>query len=174
MKWRSRATETRKCWSCCFSSLSNYIKPQTQYHPAIMGKLFALEVMGLEFITWILQKGLEEDIDLVSYPLGPWRISLPRCSFHVCWAKGKTISPTHGTPIDWWLLTKTGREEYIDWTHVFYNTGVRSTEVRGFMSVPTCHPKPIFDTLLKTNKDPDNGTLKDRFPLQTSGFQGLC
>ena len=42
------------------------------------------------------------------------------------------------------------------------------------MSVPTCHPKPIFDTLLKTNKDPDNGTLKDRFPLQTSGFQGLC
>ena len=29
-------------------------------------------------------------------------------------------------------------------------------------------------TLPKTNMDPENGTLKDGFPLQTSGFQGPC
>ena len=29
-------------------------------------------------------------------------------------------------------------------------------------------------TLPKANMDPENGTLKDCFPLQTSGFQGPC
>ena len=31
-----------------------------------------------------------------------------------------------------------------------------------------------YNTLPKTNIDPENGTLKDCFPLQTSGFQVPC
>ena len=57
------------------------------------------------------------------------------------------------------------------------------------MQFPLCHQaKPLVlwhpggivktsvkgCTLPKTNVDPENGTLKNCFPLQTSGFQGLC